>query len=114
MSILHVIKILQTNVGTGRSGGCSELILACFAQQYDLIIGGNVLANGGGRSQRNGKVKCELSWATKEREKGPMWGLNLQPWHTLCNLLVLVKFYNISILIMWWECTPLHQYSVLE
>jgi len=90
------------------------LILACFAQQYDLIIGGNVLANGGGRSQRNGKVKCELSWATKEREKGPMWGLNLQPWHTLCNLLVLVKFYNISILIMWWECTPLHQYSVLE
>ena len=93
MSILHVIKIMQTNVGTGRSGGCSELILACFAQQYDLIIGGNiVLVNSGGRSQRNGK---SFHGIVRKEKKGPMWGLNLQPWHTFCNLLVLVKFYNI-------------------
>jgi len=93
VSILHVIKIMQTNVGTGRSGGCSELILVCFAQQYDLIIGGNVLlANSGGRSQRNGKSFHRI---VRKEKKGPMWGLNLQPGHTLCNLLVLVKFYDI-------------------
>jgi len=66
---------MQTNVGTGRSGGCSELILVCFAQQYDLIIGGNVvLANGGGR---NGKAKCEFSWDSEEREKGTHVGFEL-------------------------------------
>ena len=69
---------MQTNVGTGRSGGCSELILVCFEQQYDLIICGNVvLANGGGRNQRNGKAKCEFSWDSEEREKGTHVGFEL-------------------------------------
>ena len=35
--------------------------------------------NGGRRRQRNGKTKCELSWATKERGKETHMGLILQP-----------------------------------
>jgi len=37
-------------------------------------------ANGGGRRQRNGKAKCELSWATKERGKGTHVGFDLTAW----------------------------------
>lgn len=37
-------------------------------------------ANGGGRSRRNGKAKCELLWATKERGKGTHVGFDLTAW----------------------------------
>jgi len=36
--------------------------------------------NGGGRSRRNGRAKCELSRATKERGKGSHMGFDLTAW----------------------------------